>query len=96
MFGIPIEESTIVFCDNQAVVINSIHSESTLKKKHVSIAYHRCREAQAAGYIRIRFIRSADNLADMLTKILPGPRLRYLMEHIFHWKRTPLPADVHK
>jgi len=96
MFGIPIEESTIVFCDNQAVVINSIHSESTLKKKHVSIAYHRCREAQAAGYIRIGFIRSADNLADMLTKILPGPRLQHLMEHIFHWKRTPLPADVHK
>jgi len=51
MLGIPIEESTIIFCDNQAVVVNSTHSKSTLKKKHVSIAYHRCREAQAAGYI---------------------------------------------
>jgi len=92
MFGIPIEKSTIVFCDNQAVVVNSTRSESTLKKKHVSIAYHRCREVQAAGYIRIGFIRSKDNLADMLTKILPGPRLRQLMEHIFHWKSNqPLP-----
>ena len=92
MFGIPVDDATIVFCDNQAVVTNSTRSESTLKKKHVSIAYHRCREAQAAGYIRIGFIRSADNLADMLTKILPGPRLRQLMEHIFHWKRK-LPTD---
>jgi hypothetical protein len=92
MFGIPIEKSTIVFCDNQAVVVNSTRSESTLKKKHISIAYHRCREAQAAGYIRIGFIRSKDNLADMLTKILPGPRLRQLMEHIIHWKSNqPLP-----
>jgi hypothetical protein len=92
MFGVPIEKSTIVFCDNQAVVINSTHPESTLKRKHVSIAYHRCREAQAAGYIKIGFIRSNENLADLLTKILPGPRLRQLMEHIFHWKKSPLPV----
>jgi hypothetical protein len=75
MFGVPIEKSTLVFCDNQAVVLNSTHAESTLKRKHVSIAYHRCREAQAAGHIRIGFIKSNENLADILTKILPGPRL---------------------
>jgi hypothetical protein len=88
MFGVPIEKSTIVFCDNQAVVTNSTHPESTLKRKHVSIAYNRCREAQAAGYIKIGFIQSNENLADLLTKILPGPRLRQLMEHIFHWKKS--------
>jgi hypothetical protein len=88
MFRIPIDGSTIVFCDNEAVVINTTHPESTLKRKHISIAYHRCHEAQAAGFFRIGFIRSLDNLADMLTKILPGPRLRKLMEFIFHWKRA--------
>ncbi len=88
MFGIPINSSTIVFCDNEAVVQNVTRPESTLKKKHVSIAYHRCREAQAAGYIRIGFIKGMENLADMLTKVLPGPRLRKLMESIFHWKRA--------
>jgi hypothetical protein len=89
MFGIPIDDSTLVFCDNQAVVINSTHPESNLKRKHVSIAYHRCREAQAAGHIRIGFIRSNENLVDLLTKILPGPRLRQLMDCIFHWKKAP-------
>ncbi len=84
MFGTPIDDSTIVFCDNKAVVLNSTHSESTIKRKHVSIAYHRCREAQAAGYIRIGSIRGMDNVADLLTKLLPGPRLGQLMEHIFH------------
>ena len=73
MFGIPIDSSTIVFCDNEAVVQNVTRPKSTLKKKHVSIAYHRCREAQAAGYIRIGFIKGMENLADMLTKVLPGP-----------------------
>jgi len=88
MFGIPIANSTLVFCDNEAVVLNSTHSESTLKRKHISIAYHRCREAQAAGYVRIGFIKGMENLADLLTKVLPGPRLRQLMNLIFHWKRA--------
>ncbi len=74
MFGIPIDNSTIIFCDNEAAVIqNATRPESTLKKKHVAIAYHRCREAQAAGYVHIGFIKGMENLADMLTKTLPGP-----------------------
>jgi len=88
MLGVPIDNSTIVFCDNEAVVQNATRPESTLKKKHVSIAYHWCREAQAAGYVRIGFIKGMENLVDMLTKVLPGPRWRKLMEYIFHWKRT--------
>ena len=46
MFGVPIEEATNVFCDNETVYKNTSLPESTLKKKHHSIAYHRCREAQ--------------------------------------------------
>ncbi len=74
MFGIPIDNSTIIFCDNEAAVIqNATRPESTLKKNHVAVAYHRCREAQAAGYVHIGFIKGMENLADMLTKTLPGP-----------------------
>jgi hypothetical protein len=45
IFGIPIDEPTNVYCDNHGVVVNSSKPESTLKKKHNSIAYHRVREA---------------------------------------------------
>jgi hypothetical protein len=51
MFGIPIDGPTNVYCDNEAVTKNTIFPESTLKKKHNSIAYHRAREAVAAGTI---------------------------------------------
>ena len=40
MMGIPLDGETNVFCDNQAVVINSSFPESQLKKKHLSICYH--------------------------------------------------------
>ena len=53
MFGTPIEGPTNVFCDNEAVTKNTIFPESTLKKKHNSIAYHCSREAVAAGTIRV-------------------------------------------
>jgi hypothetical protein len=86
MFGIPIDGASIILCDNEAVVLNSTHSESTIKRKHVSMAYHRCREAEAAGYVKIGSIKGMDNVADLLTKLLPGPQLRQLMEYIFHYK----------
>ena len=45
-----------------------------LKKKHNALAYHRTREAIAAGIIDFRFVRSEDNFADLLTKAL-SPRI---------------------
>ena len=53
MFGAPIEGSAYVFCDNEAVTKNAMHPESTLKTRHDAIAYHRTREAVAAGTIRV-------------------------------------------
>ena len=53
MFGIPIDGPANVFCNNKAVVKNCSTPESTLKKKHHSIAYYRNREAVASGLIRI-------------------------------------------
>ena len=71
MFGVPIEGPTNVFCDNEAVTKNSIYPESTLAKKHNAIAYHRTREAVAAGTIRVTKEDGKTNLADLLTKPLP-------------------------
>lgn len=84
MFGIPLEGPTNVFCDNQACVTNSTVPVSTLSKKHNSIAYHRVREAVAAGTIRIAKEPTETNLADMLTKSLPGPRLKNLCKEILY------------
>ena len=53
MFGVPLDGPASVFCDNEAVYQNTTVPESTLNKKHHSIAYHRCREASSAVTIRI-------------------------------------------
>ena len=62
--------------------------ESTLKKKHVAICYHRVREACASGMIQIAKEDGATNLADVMTKSLPGPWLRDLIGWILYWARS--------
>jgi hypothetical protein len=78
MMGIPIEGPASVYGGNEAVVKSKTAPESTLKKKHNAINYHRVREAVAGGTIRIAWEDTNTNLSDLLTKLLPGPRLKEL------------------
>jgi hypothetical protein len=51
MMGVPILGPANVYGDNEAVVNSTTAPESTLKKKHNAIHYHRVHEAVAAGTI---------------------------------------------
>ena len=82
MMGIPLSGPTSVFCDNQSVVKNTTAPESVLKKRHNAIAYHRAREAQAAGIIRVAWENGETQIADLLTKLMPGPRLKELIGYV--------------
>ena len=73
MFGVPIDGPTNGFCDNESVVKNATRPESTLRKKHNAVAYHKVRECVASGAIRICHEKGKCNLADLLTKFLPAP-----------------------
>jgi hypothetical protein len=84
MMGIPVDGPANVYCDNQSVFKNAAFPESTLKKKHNAIAYHRTREAQASGTIRVAWESGETNLSDILTKLLPGPRLRLLSRQLLY------------
>jgi len=82
MMGIPINGPTSVLCDNASVVKNSTVPESVLKKRHNAIAYHRAREAQAAGIIRVAWESGETQIGDLLTKLMPGPRLKELIGYV--------------
>lgn len=70
MFGIPVVGPAKIYCDNNAVVLNSSAPESTLKKKHHSINYHYVRECVAAGIGLIFKVGTDENLSDLFTKVL--------------------------
>ena len=70
MLGVPLDGPVLMLGDNNSVVLNTTIPSSMLKKKHNAVAYHRVREAIAAGIVRFCHIPSQRNLADVLTKPL--------------------------
>jgi hypothetical protein len=97
MMGVPIAGPSYVYCDNNSVVMNSTAPASTLKKKSNSIAYHAVRWSVAAEEMRVTHVASEDNLADILTKSLPGGQKRdSLSGQVLHDIVTELIPVIHK
>jgi len=84
MMGVPIEGAANVLVDNESVVKNSTISSSTLQKKHNAICYHYVCEAVAAGCIRVAYVPSEENLADMLTKPMGATKLKTFAQRILY------------
>ena len=80
MFGVPIDGSTEIFCDNEAVYKNASSPKYQLRNKHHSISYHMRREAVASGVCRMSKEDTETNLSDLFTKVLPRPRRELLLE----------------
>ena len=73
MFGIPKSEdqpATIILCDNESVVKNTLNVESSLNKKHSSIAFHFYRWNMAAGVCTVAWISTGENIANATNKRL--------------------------
>ena len=74
--------SASIFYDNEAVYKNTVLPESTLKKKHHSIAFHYCREAVAAKIIKVAREGINTNLSDFFTESLTAIRKRFLLDRL--------------
>ena len=81
MFGVPIDGSDNVLCDNDAVYNNTIILESVVKKKHHSIYYHRCSNAVDADTLSVSKQVNENDLSDLFTKIMTASRRRFLLEN---------------
>lgn len=88
MLGIPVLGCSYIYGDNQSVLANTSIPESTLKKKSQSIAYHFVREGVSRDEWRTSYVNTNDNVADLLTKVLPSGEkrrgfVRNLLHHVF-------------
>jgi hypothetical protein len=78
--GVALDGPTWMLGDNMSVVLNTTVPSSVLKKKYNGIAYHRVREAIAARIMRFAYIKSEENVSDVLTKPLINDNFHYLMK----------------
>ena len=70
--GVKVRHASLICGDNMGVIQNYTLPDSLLKKKHVAIAFHKTREAAAAGMVHPVKIRSEHIFADILTKAVTG------------------------
>ncbi|XP_019189998.1 PREDICTED: uncharacterized protein LOC109184452 [Ipomoea nil] len=57
-------------------------ADDLLKTKHVDIDYHFVRDKVASGDMVVNFVSTKDQLADIFTKPLPGPRFTALRDKL--------------
>ena len=80
MFGVPIDGSTEIFCDNEAVYKNASTPKSQLRKKYHSISYHMSREALASGACRTAKEDTKTNLLYLFTNMITQTRRELLLD----------------
>ncbi|RVX23604.1 Retrovirus-related Pol polyprotein from transposon TNT 1-94 [Vitis vinifera] len=72
------DEQMKLICDNQValhIASNPVFHEKT---KHIEVDRHFIREKIASGCVATSFVKSNDQLADIFTKSLRGPRIKYI------------------
>jgi hypothetical protein len=66
--GVPIMSKNCMFGDNESVVNSSTRIDAKLHKRHNALAFHKVREAIAAGFTAYYHVPSQHNLADVVSK----------------------------
>jgi hypothetical protein len=78
--GVALDGPALMLGDNMSLFLNTIVPSSVLKKNHNAIAYHRVREVIAARIMWFAYIKSGENVSDVLTKPLSNEKFDYLMK----------------
>ena len=85
MLGVPVIDS-YMFGDNQSVLTNSTVPHSQLNKRHNALAYHRVREAIAAGLLKFFKIEGKKNPSDILSKHCGHPEAWPHIQTLLFWR----------
>uniref|UniRef100_A0A2N9FV76 Reverse transcriptase Ty1/copia-type domain-containing protein n=1 Tax=Fagus sylvatica TaxID=28930 RepID=A0A2N9FV76_FAGSY len=86
-FGIFLNSPPIIWCDNLSAISLASNPVFHARTKHVEIDYHFVRERVIRGDLKVHYIPTEDQLADLLTKALPSPRFLLLSNKLLHSSR---------
>ncbi|XP_019171058.1 PREDICTED: uncharacterized protein LOC109166620 [Ipomoea nil] len=80
--GLHTGQPSTLWCDNFGATYLYANPVFHARTKHVEIDYHFVRDKVATGDFKVNFISTKDQLADIFTKPLPGPRFTTLRDKL--------------
>jgi len=87
--GVPLDDPSFMFGDNESVVNTASVPHSKLHKRHHALSYHRTREAIAAGITRFHHIVGTTNPVDILSKHWGHLSIWETLHPLLFWQGDP-------
>ncbi|GJX55168.1 hypothetical protein Tco_0285065 [Tanacetum coccineum] len=71
-----------LYCDNKSVISLCYNNVQHSRAKHIDVRYHFIKEQVENGIVKLYFVRTEYQLADIFTKPLPRERFNFLIEKL--------------
>ena len=84
MIVLPKSGITYIYEDNMLLIHNTSKLDSTLKKKFNVIASHAIHKSVAMKESSTLHMKSKDNLADLLSKLITEQKRKHLVSKVLH------------
>ena len=75
-------DATCIYCDNQSFVKLSENPMFHDKSNHIEIRYHYIRDMMQRGAVKLLYIATKEQIADVLTKPLARLKFEYFREKL--------------
>nr|GEV74158.1 retrotransposon protein, putative, unclassified [Tanacetum cinerariifolium] len=71
-----------IYCDSKSAIAISCNPVQHSRTKHIAVCYHFIKEHVKKGTIKLYFVKTDYQLADIFTKALPTDRFNYLVRRL--------------
>nr|GEW92474.1 Gag-Pol polyprotein [Tanacetum cinerariifolium] len=71
-----------IYCDSKSAIAISCNPVQHSRTKHITVRYHFIKEHVEKGMIKLYFVKTDYQLADLFTKALPLDRFNYLVRRL--------------
>jgi hypothetical protein len=75
-------EATTILCDNQSCIKMTENPVFHDRSKHIEIRYHYIRDMVHRGALKLRYISTDEQVADVLTKPLARVKFEHLRDKL--------------